>query len=230
MLQILRYLTFEINHECPLEKVHPKCPISHPERYKFGQREIEITDDTIYHFWLYCKSRGFRGVVLWHWLNEPTLSLDRIRPIMARMKRTDHFQAFQITTYRNDLDLSDFDMVKRSNYDLGVFHDERFQTSEGEGKTYADLPKDLKRGLCGRGLGWELLIDNWGNWCLCCNDFRCEEMIGNINCEDWDTLFEKWDAKRKTIQWNNEAEYNALPRMCRSCLDKNPSLHIRGGV
>jgi hypothetical protein len=87
-----------------------------------------------------------------------------------------------------------------------------------------------QKGVCGRGLGWEIPIDNFGNWCLCCNDWRCEESFGSIMVDSWEGMLDKYIAKRKTIRWNDEDSYNALPRMCRSCMSVNPELSKRGGI
>ncbi len=226
-MKILRYLSFEINRTCSLAAEHPKCPISNPNRYKFSASKIPINDSLIYFFWRYAKSKGFRGMVMFHYLNEPTEVLDRIHAIMDRMLAEDPHQAFQITTNDMSADVSRFDIVKKSDYELGVFHDDRILTITGEGKPYSQMPE---RGLCGRGKGWEIIIDYFGNWLLCCNDFQCEEAVGSINHTPWEDLYAAWKAKSALIQWSNEDEYNDLPRMCRSCLDKNPTLSHRGGV
>src|SRR5512143_336291 len=97
-LNILRYLNFEINRSCNLFNEHQgKCPISHPERYMFGKRGQPITDDLIVNFWSWCRGHDFRGLVMWHEYNEPTIVLARIRKIMKRIKALDPGQPFQIT-------------------------------------------------------------------------------------------------------------------------------------
>ena len=73
-LNIIRYLTFEISRTCLNAKMHAgKCPFSHPERYKFSQSKVEITDKTVLGFWRWCKRQGFRGIILWHMYNEPVM-------------------------------------------------------------------------------------------------------------------------------------------------------------
>jgi hypothetical protein len=122
---------------------------------------------------------------------------------------------------------SEFDIVNVSEYENGAQLDKRIQSAEGEGKPYSEMPPV---GKCGRGLGWEIPIDNFGNWCLCCNDWRCEESFGSIMTSPWELPYARYLAKRRQIRWNDEASYNGLPRMCRACLDVNPSLSKRGGV
>lgn len=224
---IIRYLVFEINRECPNRDLHKGiCPISHPDRYKFSTSNSIIRDSDIIGFWRWCRTKGFRGIILWHIYNEPVLEIDRIRNLMKLMKDEDPFQPFQITTSVLG-EYPDFDIVKLSDYSTGLKMDDRIKINDGEGKLYRDMPK---YGWCARGKGWEIPIDNFGNWCLCCTDWMCEESVGSILNTDWEILYQRWDEKRKTIQWNNEETYNALPRLCRCCLDKNPTLSIRGGV
>jgi hypothetical protein len=185
-----------------------------------------MTDKQILNFWEWCGTKEFSGIVLWNSYNEPTLALSRIRRLMQQMRQVDHGQPFQITTNSRP-DVEGFDIVAFTDYAGGAQLDNRIATATGEGLPYADMPPI---GRCGRGLAWEVLIDFWGNWNLCCNDWRCEEAVGNIQKDDWEEMYVRWKEKGRTIQWNNKTQYQALPRMCRACLDKNPSLSKRGGV
>lgn len=228
-MNILRYLSFELSRTCPFVYAHrEKCPVGHPERYLYSKgKEKTLDDGVIFSFWSWAREKGFRGIVLWHMYNEPALEISRIRRLMAQMKKKDPFQPFQLTTSLPG-DYSDFDIVKVSSYKEGTLGmDNRLETCRGEGKPYKDMPRE---GLCGRGLGWEVPIDYYGNWNLCCNDWRCEEAIGNILLDDWELLLLHWNEKRKTIRWKDEESYSRLPRMCRSCMDLNPELSKRGGI
>jgi hypothetical protein len=226
-MNTIRYLTFEVNQSCINREKHTgKCPISHPERYRFSKSSTKISDQHIFSFWRWCVSKGFRGIILWHMYNEPALSIGRIRNLMEIIKSVDPQQPFQITTSIKG-NYHDFDIVKISDYNNGAQLDDRIKTNRGEGKPYNEMPS---KGWCGRGRGWEILIDNFGNWCLCCNDWRCEESVGSICNTEWDVLYDRWKLKRARIKWEDEESYKEMPRMCRSCLDKNPSLHKRGGI
>ena len=226
-MNVIRYLTFEINQTCPNTALHMgKCPISHPERYKFSTSNKLLSKDIIMEFWRWSRYKGFRGIVLWHMYNEPVLVLEEIRKLMKLMRLEDIYQPFQLTTSIEG-DYSDFDIVKFSDYNSGLELDNRIQTRDGHGKPYSEMPI---KGWCARGLGWEIPIDNYGNWCLCCNDWRCEESIGNIHYEDWNNLYFLWKEKRVRIRWYDKISYSSLPRMCRACLDKNPSISKRGGI
>lgn len=223
MLSALRYLTFEVNADCNMAHVHPKCPVSDPERYMFGDTSRTLSDDDIVEFynWAY-QFQGFRGSVLWHLYNEPTLVLDRIRGLQSRIQQIVPDQHFHLWT-NSPMKLVGFHHVQHTNYadvrpdDL----DNRRASTSGEGRAYLEMQPE---GRCGRSFGWEVIIDNHGNWLLCCNDWRCEEATGNILIDrDWEFLLEKFRGKAEIV-WHDADSYAALPRMCRSCMDVNPNL------
>jgi hypothetical protein len=238
-MNILRQIAFEINKECDLGDFHAKfCPNKHPERYLYSKSLNPIDEELIYQFWKWAvKVHHFRGLINWSCYNEPTLALDRIYKLMDRIKFIDPYQPFQIITNKVNIELPGFDLVRRSRYGqddqsrMGDLQrtklDNRIASIRGEGKPYNEMPKI---GRCARGLGFSIDIDYYGNWGLCCNDWRCEEAVGSICNTNWDDMYEAWKDKSKTIQWSNEEEYNNLPRMCRSCLDVNPILSAMGGI
>lgn len=221
----VRYLTFEVNDTCNMDVIHPKCPINDPERYRFGSVDRDLTDDVIVQFWSWADVMGFRGIVLWHLYNEPTLALPRIEALMARIKRLAPEQRFHLWTNSHQaVKLVGFNHVQLTNYhdvrpdDL----DNRRASTRGEGRSYDAMPSS---GFCGRGYGWEVIIDHHGNWLLCCNDWRCEESVGNIlDNPAWRDLFDAYKLKAD-VRWTNKESYERLPRMCRSCMDVNPNLH-----
>lgn len=230
-MNIIRYLSFEVGRDCNLAEIHKdKCPIAHPERYLFSKSKVEITDDLVVDFWKWCRyEKNFRGIILWHGYLEPTMHIARIRKLMKMIKYYDPFQPFQITTNTMNMLLTDFDIVKRSDYGPGgglEKLDNRIANARGEGLPYAEMSP---KGRCGRGLGWEIPIDIWGNWNLCCVDLRNEEAVGSIVNLDWEEVYQAWKIKSRMIQWNNQAEYEALPRMCRSCMATN-DISRMGGI
>lgn len=228
-MNLTRYLTFEISQTCDLAYRHDWCPINHPERYMFGQRTRLLTDEIILDFYKWAKfTHGFRGIILWHMYNEPTHHLARIRRLMTDMKRIDKHQPFQLTTNSRP-DIEGFDIVHFTDYDdPNTGHDDRILVARGEGKPYAQFR--MRQNRCKRGHEWEVPIDNFGNWCLCCNDWRCEQAVGNIFSDDWEEMYTRFIEKSKSIRWSDERTYNNLPRLCRACLDITPNLHRTGSV
>lgn len=219
-----QYLTFEINPTCNLAAVHPKCPINDPDRYGYGETTHVLSDDLIITFWLWLRGQGFDGIILWHLYNEPTLAITRIRALQKRMQDIAPSQRFHLwTNAPKAVGFKGFDHIQLTDYRevRPEVLDNRRASVVGEGKPYALVTPS---GSCGRGVGWELIIDHHGNWLLCCNDWRCEESVGNIFTADWSTLLARYEEKAR-ITWNDEASYKALPRLCRACLDVNPKLH-----
>ena len=227
-LNVVRYLSFEVTKLCNMTAAHPLCPINDPERYRFGDSSEPLSDELIVQFWRWARfTMDFRGIILWHGYSEPTLVLPRIYALMDRMRDADPGQPFHLFT-NSTRPVQGFDLIKRTRYGPGGKDlDARRETVTGEGKPYAEMQAE---GWCGRGWGWEVWIDHHGNWNLCCNDWRCEESVGNIRQDDWTELLMRYHAKATQLRWHDEPSYQALPRLCRACLDKNPNLHRSGAT
>lgn len=219
-----RYLTFEINSGCRLADVHPRCPTSDPNRYRYGQRDRTLDDGVVVRFWRFARDRGFNGVVLWHLYNEPALALDRIVALIAAMRielptlRTHLWTAVPMLVGRPEfehVELTDYRRVRPDDLDVRrVAHamestDQQFAPSAGR---------------CTRDRDWELIIDNRGNWLSCCNDWECAGRYGDVFNDDWDELIRRYVA-RAPIAWSDHASFAALPAMCRACVVYNPLLH-----
>lgn len=214
-MEDVAYLSFEINNTCNLGDVHrSKCPIRHPSRYKrsVGRKPIDV--EMIIRFWEWARfARNFQGVVNWNLYNEPTLAIGDIRKCMALMRARCPGQKFMLITNSNTV-LDDVDQVLRTQYgaDGGLkLLDDRLKVESGDGAFQGP-------GCCRRGLGFEVAIDYYGNWCLCCNDWQNELSLGNVHHEDPESIYRKWNEAKRKYSWQNEAEFNALPRWCRRCV------------
>lgn len=228
-LNTLRYLSFEMGDSCPLSSIHTKCPTSHRERFRFGDLTQTLTPTMAHQFWRWARyDKGFRGIVMFGGYCEPALYLRDIFATMDLIKRDDHDQPFRIyTSRRPSREMEEqFEMVRWTDYSHNPQLDDRLLTIEGEGKSYEEMPP---HGWCGHGFGWELPIDYYGNWLMCCNDWRCEEAFGNIHTNDWNKMLDAYEMKARFLQWEDKESYDSLPRLCRACLEKNPGLHFSGG-
>jgi hypothetical protein len=228
-LNALRNLSFEIGTECDRTVDHPQCPINHPERYKYGDLTRPLSNELLIEFWKWARAKGFRGYVEFGGYNEPTLYLKRANTIVDMVRTIDPNQPFKLYTNHYPLltSLARFDVIRVTCYDADQALDDRRLTTVGEGKKYGELPKS---GWCGHGYLWEIYIDFFGNWLMCCNDWRCEESFGNLYTHDWDEMLQRYEERTQTLYWDSEATYNALPRLCRACLDKCYSLHYSGSM
>lgn len=209
------YLSFEVNNTCNLADAHcSKCPIRHPMRYRRSVERRPIHPDLIIRFWEWARfTKHFDGVVNWNLYNEPSLAIDAIRTCMAAMRSRHPGQRFLIITNSNK-PFDDADQVLRTQYGKdGGLHllDDRMKAESGDGNYQGP-------GCCHRGLGFEVVIDHYGNWCLCCNDWQNELSLGNIHTDDADSLYLKWKVSMRLYRWTDESQFNALPRWCRRCL------------
>lgn len=224
-LRPLRYLTFEISSTCALADLHPRCAVSDPERYMFGQTDQRLDDQTILEFWRWARTHGFDGIMNWHLYNEPMPELPRIKALVAKMRAVHPDQRVHLWSGLSAAKREQgttFDLVVHTDYRLvppGALDNRRASTT-GEGD-YDHAPRES---VCTRAADFELIIDNHGNWLKCCNDWRCEEAVGNIFTETWDTLLEKYALQPK-IAWHNVETWAQLPRMCRACVTVNSNLH-----
>lgn len=224
-LSRFRYLTFEVNSECRLAQIHPRCPVSDPDRYLYGPTDRVLDDDSIVSFWRWTRVQGFNGVILWHLYNEPALSLDRITSVMARMRQENptlrsHLWTAVPSVKRDQshlfehIELTDYRVVRPDDLDRRRFA----RGSEG------DYARSHATGCCTRDKDWELIIDNHGNWLACCSDWQAEGSVGNIFRHEWSDLLCAYEV-RSRIEWRDRETFEALPRMCRGCITDNPLLH-----
>jgi hypothetical protein len=237
-LNCARNLSFEINRGCNMAELHTLCPSANPIRYKYSTSKKPITDDLIFDFWKWCTEKHyFRGILNWNGYNEPSLVINRIHGLLRRMRKIDPGLPSQLVTNDDNFQSDEFEIIKRSRYGEGgtrlcddrrpQFDNRLLAALQGEGKPYTRM---APFGRCVRGMGWEIIIDYYGNWVMCCADFSCENSFGNIWKDDWEGIYQIACAQYSAIRWTNEIEYYKLPRLCRACLSVNPSLHIREDI
>ena len=229
-LNVMRYMTFEISKDCDFAVAHAKCPAGHPDRFKFGRKVRPLDDETVLEFWKWARFKhNFRGIIQFSGYSEPTLQITRVYHLMNRIKKFDVGQPFRLITNRKPTEemLERFDLVRWTRYDRGAGLDDRIFAVTQEPKLYEEV---AKVGWCGRKFGWEVWIDYWGNWPLCCGDWRCDESVGNIWEDDWDGMLERFEKKGRGLTWDSLESYNALPRLCRNCVSWNPGLYMSGGA
>jgi len=226
-LSPLRYLTFEISDTCALAKLHPRCPVSDAGRYRYGRQDGSITDDFVMEFWRWARSHGFHGTLLWHMYNEPFPHRARIDALLKMMRAEEPTQqshlwtSVQSATERKSE--AGVDHVVWTDYSVVAPDqlDNRRASVVGEGD-YAGAPR---ASTCGRSRDFELIIDNRGNWLRCCNDWRCEDSLGNaLHDRDWEGLLRAY-MRLKVITWSDRGTFEDLPRQCRACVTYNPMLH-----
>ena len=87
-MNLTQFLIFEICEQCHRGHEHTWCPNRHPERFARSAGRRPVTDDQIVAIVREAYGRhGFRGLVGWHYYNEPLCAWWRLRPLLARLQR-----------------------------------------------------------------------------------------------------------------------------------------------
>lgn len=235
-MEYQQYLIFEIGNTCNLSSDHARCPITLPDRYGTLEKLAPLTDAIILES---CntsyKELGFKGLVGWHYYNEPLIDRDRILFLSTEIKKQNEQAKFILWTNGTHLNndvrgLSIFNQIVISNYenlDLNWLHSLLPDTSIVIFKPSLDIrascPKSTKATKCLIPFK-ELIIDYWGNGHICCFDFRGKTQLGNI----WKDGFHKIVSTFLTIrdQLSQEILPENTPSYCKQCGMKQPKLQI----
>lgn len=243
-LSDLKYLTFEINDECPLTAVHKECP-RNCDRFPSPVFVPPIGHVEIAEAANFAIDGGFGGEILFHYYNEPLATPELLAVIMDMVPRgkfslwtnglylkkvTDdflhRFVHIMVTIYPE----TPVDQLKRL---MAPEHTNTvFQRANLDGRAREDVrPRFNPRiGRCGR-LDWELIIDYYGEGHICCGDWRAEIEIGNIQVDRIETFFDKWIyVKRKLRRVLSKITQDSfekgsdveIPDVCKLCLTRSP--------
>jgi hypothetical protein len=238
MLRNVKYLSFEINDICNLTDQHPQCP-RNSKRFENSESEQPITVDDIVKFYRYCAdTHGFKGLVNFHYYNEPLCTKEKIIEIIDRLPDA----RFSLWTnglllsgdYRKNVFLKAFDDVMITIYPYANlttlanirlhYPNVRFQEAHLDNRKDEDIKTEFNPCItkCARP-DWELIIDYYGNGHVCCGDWKAEMKIGNILNMDYNEFIRNWKSWRDTLskEWNEET-YKFLPEICKICLARTP--------
>ena len=227
-LGFLKYLSVEINDECPLTRVHNKCPRSH-NRF-MGLPNHGTIDYLIITRWIdLCIEKGFKGLITLHNYNEPMMTKDLVHDLVQRypnmislwtsgiLFQPSHWKDKEIIEKCHDVMVTRYDGV--SIPDLSMFPNVRFQDYELDNRTGSVGYKFLEH--CNRP-DWEIILNYRGYINMCCGDWKGEIQIGNAIIEDHHTLLHRWNQKR--IEINNRR----FPQACKKCLGRGTSIPLVG--
>jgi len=231
-VQYVQSLVFEISPHCNLCKEHAaRCPIALPDRYGNLDTSRPLSDEKILEV---CRlaygELGFRGVIGWHYYNEPLLSWDRIEPLMRRIQEAVPAARFVLWTNGTliGLDPADarrlgvFSKIFVSNYQNRQWaaHAHEIPGTEWEilsGKlderALPDRVHSEPQGRCLKPFR-ELVLDHYGNAHLCCNDFRGRYPLGNVWDVDFREIVEDFTEARNAVMFDPMRD---PPTVCRGC-------------
>lgn len=232
-MRYVQSLNFEISRDCNLREAHAaKCPIVLPDRYGALDTTRPITDELILHCIACAYAAGFRGLIGWHFYNEPMVSWARIRPLMEWIRAAKPEARFLLwtngTLLPDDLsELAGFAQIVLTDYAAREWTEEDQQRIAAATPTttwtivraYLDdraaEPRHSGPERCLKPFR-EMVVDYYGNAHLCCSDFRGHVALGNV----WDepffaTIAERFTAIRDLIKI--EPMPASAPEFCRNC-------------
>ena len=226
-MKYTQMVCFEIGSRCNLTKQHPLCPSA--TRSHKGKA---ITDDLVVSLAteMY-ETHEFRGFVAFHMYNEPMLQSERIFNVMERIKANILFARFLLwtngTITPNDKRMALFSQVTCSDYNGRKEELEQYYKKyipvvnvfspsfDGRLHDVTTNSKDYVR--CLRPL-IELIVDNFGQIHICCQDWRGEIFLGNVWDENLTTILDRRRSMLETICGQHMTE-NA-PERCLKCRAK----------
>ncbi len=224
-MHLTQFLIFELSDQCNLGSAHKLCPNQSPERYAHLDTRRTLDEATI----LSIASRAyqvhnFRGLIGWHYYNEPTLTETSMLRLMDNIKRQVPQARFVLWTNGTRLPENlaryrQFEQVYITNYDGADFS-----------RVTTELPqtKILRPTMDGR-LGQvdresdrpcyrsftEFIIDYHGNVHLCCFDWRGKACMGNVFAESFGAILSRFQAARMAMVGERMTE--DAPASCRRC-------------
>lgn len=225
-MNLTQVLILEISPRCNLAHEHPECPTSSAERWA-GLDVSNCLDEIT----IYCIVRrayedlGFRGLVGFHYYNEPLLSRDILFPLMRRIRQRLPQARFMLWTNGTQLDkcsdeeLALFEQAYVSNYHrLNLARIERLipNTQVLDGSLDDRLTCDWDQyttGPCYRPF-LEWIVDYHGNCHLCCYDWRGRACVGNVFNNDLAVLVQRRQSIRDAMIGEMGDD---TPRTCLGC-------------
>jgi hypothetical protein len=221
-LKWTQFFILEAGSECNLGYCHAKCP---NQTRKKGVRKLD--EDTMVGLAIEAYSaHEFRGLIGFHYYNEPLVESALVFRVMQRVRMTIPLSRFILWTnglLRPDMpEIAMFEQVYVSNYyDQEPVLREYFRhnphvsifTPTFDDRLAARLGPDSSL-FCRRPL-IEFIIDAWGRCRLCCQDWKGDVDLGDIWNHSLKECLEKRDAVLRTVC--SKAMKPEAPPRCRQC-------------
>jgi len=226
-MKYLQFLDFELGRECNLADKHKMCPTSHPERYSHMSTERELDDDTIVEIAVRAyREFEFRGLIGWHYYNEPLLQKERIFRLIRRIKELVPQARFMLWTNgelisRGAQELAVFEKVWITNYRKRNFERVKKIVPQttiiparfDKRKTNVDVVVNDRR-PCVRPYA-EMIVDFYGNVHICCMDWKGLASPGNVYEQSLEEIVDKLGRTRNTVAgWTMKEN---APAACKRC-------------
>ena len=223
----LSLLSFEICCACNLQKEHMECPIN---KRTYADTRYHLETDIVVESIKRARRLGFRGMVAFHYYNEPLLRLNEILKIMDIVSEQDflvwtnallldrdvckneflrRFKCVCITCYDPD-DRPFFEALKEEYKNIEIF--------DWELDDRLEIYRSMKENTlaCKRPL-FELPVDYYGNIHLCCMDWNNQFKIGNIFDTPLDEIVCSNEYQKLMEQSSKRLLDESCPEICKKC-------------
>lgn len=224
-MEFQQFLNFEITSACDMANVHRKCPNTHPERYANVDTSQELTDEAILSVAKQAyREHGFRGLVGWHYYNEPLLKKERIFRLMHALRKDVPEARFQLWTNGNLIpkDCTEFKIFEQIH--ITNYHNKSFSRVKAvvPNTTVLKGQLDARRNVTGMRSRRpcvrpyiEMDIDHFGNVHMCCMDWKGLIKVGNIMKQPFTDVLARFTEIRAKVS-GNEMHKDA-PEACLTC-------------
>lgn len=225
----VQLLIFESGSECNLAEHHTKCPASLGEaRYAKLDCSRPLDDHTIVETAKrFYGEFGFRGLVGFHYFNEPCLQIQRISGLAARIEKASPHARFILWTNGTLMPEAGLlwwcDVIRVTDYG-GQHAPRNLQCARAACSKVVVAPAHLDARMqelgqdsdrpCQRPYT-EFIIDAWGSVHLCCIDWRGLASPGNVLSEGLDKCVARWRVWASRIV--SDPMDATAPEACRRC-------------
>lgn len=235
-MRLTQFLIFELGTKCNLGELHKdRCPNRSPERWKDLDASHDLDDDMIVSTATRMYQQfGFRGMVGWHYYNEPLLQQERMFGLMRRIRKQVPTARFLLWSNGTLLpaDPAFFMQFERIIFtDYGNIDPDTLAAVQGVNpRTLVcrwaldrrmDITGPEHPGPCGR-MFVEFVVDGHGNVHLCCYDWKGKGSPGNVYTHKLQVLVTRWQNIRDAISGNTMKAM--APMVCRTCRVRNPAV------
>lgn len=232
-MRYTQFLIFESGRECNLGASHTRCPNLNPLRCEHCDTSRPLTDEKIIDA---CdqayNSLGFRGLIGWHYYNEPLMTRDRILPLMTKIRARVSTARFVLWTNGDLLPKSGPELESLRAFDMAwvtIYGTDRYKQIRGviPATTFCRWQLDGRADVqtkihdfkpCARPFT-ELPFDFYGNLHLCCMDWRGTTRIGNLHDTPLSELVKRFTTLRDRLA--GESLPSDAPDCCTHCVAKH---------
>jgi hypothetical protein len=221
----VRYFSQEIGTGCNLAHEHSRCPQRDPSRYALVDTRRLMSDETILNNIKTMYSHGFRGYLGWHYYNEPLLYLERIERLHPEIKKIN--PNARLLAWTNGVLLKTINPSRMNIFDFVIITNHAHENwswfrclHRNARVTHGRLdrrmsPGPLNMNPCNR-IKKEFVIDAYGNWRLCCADWRGTSVDMNVHTDGIERIIKAYKDMREVLSHDPIPE--SVPDICKNCI------------